>query len=62
MLALHEALKRTNIREEGTMNIALLALQCDLEESHGLTYFDSLIAASALTLDWDVDLRRHGLR
>ncbi|MBS7638588.1 PIN domain-containing protein [Candidatus Bathyarchaeota archaeon] len=54
MLALHEALRRMNAREERTMSIALLALQCDLEESHGLTYFDSLIAASALTLDGEI--------
>jgi len=51
LLALHEALRRMGVKEEGTMSLALLALQCELEERHGLTYFDSLIAASALALD-----------
>lgn len=54
MLALHEVLRRMNVREERSMSLALLALQCDLEESYGLTYFDSLIAASALTLDGEL--------
>lgn len=51
LLALHEALRRMEAKEEGTMSLAMLALQCELEERHGLTYFDSLIAASALALD-----------
>ena len=51
LLALHEALRRMGVKEEGAMSLALLALQCELEERHGLTYFDSLIAASALALD-----------
>jgi len=51
MLALHEALMRNKVMEVKTMSATMLALQCDLEEKHKLSYFDSLIAASALTLD-----------
>ena len=51
LLALHEALTRQNVKEGKTINTALLALQCDLEERYELSYFDSLIAASALSLD-----------
>lgn len=54
LLALHEILRRMKVGENKTINITLLALQCELEERHGLTYFDSLIAASALTLDGQV--------
>lgn len=51
LLALHEALRHNNVEEVRTINTGLLALQCDLEERYGLSYFDSLIAASALVLD-----------
>ena len=51
MLALHEALARCNVKEVKTLDSGLLALQCELEEKHGLSYFDSLIAAAALALD-----------
>lgn len=51
MLALHEALVRCNVKEMRTIDSGLLALQCELEERHGLSYFDSLIAAAALALD-----------
>lgn len=54
LLALHEVLRRMEVGENRTISITLLALQCELEERHGLTYFDSLIAASALTLDGQV--------
>lgn len=54
LLALHEVLRRMEVRQNKTISIILLALQCELEERHGLTYFDSLIAASALTLDGQV--------
>jgi len=50
LLAIHEVLRRFNVGENQTMSIRLLVLQCELEERHDLTYFDSLIAASALTL------------
>lgn len=51
LLALHEALARYDVKGAKTMNSSLLALQCELEEKHGMSYFDSLIAASALALD-----------
>jgi len=54
LLALHEALTRSNVKEVKTMGMSLLALQSELEETYGLSYFDSLIAASALTLDRQV--------
>lgn len=54
LLALHEALRRNHVEEVKTMNTSLLALQCELEERYGLSYFDSLMAASALVLDHKV--------
>ncbi len=49
--SLHEILNRNKVKEANTLGTNLLALQCDLEERHHLSYFDCLIAASALTLD-----------
>jgi len=54
LLAIHEALRRSHIEEVNTMDTRLLALQCELEDRHGLSYFDSLIAASSLVLDRQV--------
>lgn len=54
LLALHEALTRSNVEEAKTVSASLLAFQSELEERYGLSYFDSLIAASALTLDRQV--------
>jgi len=54
LLALHEALTQNNVKEVRTMSTSLLALQSGLEEMYGLSYFDSLIAASALALDRQV--------
>ncbi|MFQ6129300.1 MAG: PIN domain-containing protein [Candidatus Hadarchaeaceae archaeon] len=51
MLALHEALARYRVREMKTISSSSLALQCELEEKYGLSYFDSLIAVAALALD-----------
>ena len=51
LLAIHEVLRRMKVEETKTITTTLLALQCELEERYNLTYFDSLIAASALTLD-----------
>ena len=51
LLALLEILRRYGIREVKTIDLKLLALQLELEERYGLTYFDSLIAASALIQD-----------
>lgn len=54
VLALHEALTRSDVKEVKTLSLSLLALQSELEDRYGLSYFDSLIAASALTLDRQV--------
>ncbi len=51
LVALHEVLNVNKVREANTIGTTLLAFQCDLEERDHLSYFDSLIAASALTLD-----------
>jgi predicted nucleic acid-binding protein len=51
MLALHEVLSRHGVREARTLTSDLLVLQCELEEKYELSYFDSLVAASALVLD-----------
>ena len=51
LLALHEALTQNNVKEVKTLSASLLAFQSELEERYRLSYFDSLIAASALTLD-----------
>lgn len=54
LLALHEALTRSNVKEVKTVSMSLLAFQSELEDRYGLSYFDSLIAASVLTLDRQV--------
>ena len=51
LLALRQILSQHKIREASTLSIGLLVNQCELEERYGLSYFDSLIAASALSLD-----------
>jgi len=51
LLALHEALTRKKVKEAKTISTSLLAYQAELEEKYGLSFFDSLIAASALALD-----------
>ena len=50
LLALREILDEKGVRGVKTLSLELLALQCDLEERHGLSFFDSLIAAAALSL------------
>jgi len=54
LLALYEVLKRNNVKEAKTLSLSLLAFQSEIEENYGLSYFDSLLAASALTLDRQV--------
>ncbi len=39
------------VREAKTINTDLIIKQAELEEKYGLTFFDSLIAASALAVD-----------
>jgi predicted nucleic acid-binding protein len=51
LLAVNEVLTRHDVEEVKTVSSTLLALQCELEESYGLSYFDSLLAASALAVD-----------
>lgn len=51
LLALAQKLKTYRVEEKSTFSIGILALQSKLEGQYGLTYFDSLIAASALSLD-----------
>jgi predicted nucleic acid-binding protein len=50
MLALRSALEINGATETPTFDTELLARQCEIEEKYGLSYFDSLIAASALKL------------
>ena len=51
LLALRQILSQHNIEETSTLNTKLLISQCELEEKYALSYFDSLLAASALALD-----------
>ena len=44
-------LKRSGVKEAHTLNTVLIIKQAEIEEKYGLTYFDSLIAASTLKLD-----------
>jgi len=48
---LNQALAAYGVRQERTIDARLLARQCELESRFGMTFFDSLIAASALALD-----------
>jgi predicted nucleic acid-binding protein len=54
LLAIHVFLRSMGVEEKRTIDISLLALQCELEEMYSLTYFDSLIVASALSLDGEI--------
>lgn len=51
LLALYEILREKGLKDVKTMGLNLLILQCELETKYGLSYFDSLIAASALMVD-----------
>ncbi|MEM2082663.1 MAG: PIN domain-containing protein [Candidatus Bathyarchaeia archaeon] len=51
ILALRRAIEVNGGREVGAIDSELIARQCEIEEAYGLSYFDSLIAASALRLD-----------
>lgn len=51
LLAVNEALARHGVGEVKTVSSSLLAIQCELEGTYGLSYFDSLVAASALAAD-----------
>lgn len=51
MLALGKILLDHDVKQVKTLDMSLLLLQGEIESSYDLTYFDSLIAASALSLD-----------
>ena len=51
LLALREVLLDAHALEARTLDTTLLTLHCELEAEHNLSFFDSLIAASALSLD-----------
>lgn len=54
ILALRRAIEINGGKEISTMNSDLIVRQCEIEEKYGLTYFDSLIAASVLKLDGEI--------
>ena len=54
LLALRELLSRYGAKEVQTLSSGMLVIQCELEERHGLSFFDSLVAAAALALDREV--------
>ena len=51
ILALAEVVDARGVDTAKTFDPLLIASQCDLESKYGLTFFDSLIAASALKED-----------
>ena len=54
LLALREVLARYGVKEVQTLSSGMLVIQCELEEKHGLSFFDSLVAAAALARDREV--------
>lgn len=51
VISLKQVFEDNNVEEAGTLGVGIIALQCEFEEKYGLSYFDSLIAASAFVLD-----------
>lgn len=51
MKALKHIFESRKIKEASTMSTDLFIKQTEIEEKYGLSYFDSLIAASALAVD-----------
>ena len=51
VLALGEVLRERDVAGVATMGPLLIASQCEVESEYGLSFFDSLIAASALATD-----------
>ena len=49
--SIHAILLERGVPEMRTMDSALIAQRCSLESDYKLTFFDSLVAASALSLD-----------
>ncbi len=54
LLALNRLLQEHHVEEVKTIDTATLSLQCEIELKHRLSYFDSLIAASAFHVDGKV--------
>ena len=55
LLDIGSILEEHRVAEARTMGVLLIASQCELESRYGLTFFDSLIAASALSVDRSID-------
>lgn len=51
LIALKEIFERNLMREVKTIDTELIVRQAEIEEKYDLTFFDSLIASSALKLD-----------
>jgi len=51
LIALKQIFENKRVKEVHTLNVKLLIKQMDIEERCKLSYFDSLIAASALVAD-----------
>ena len=51
LASLKQVFEENSIKEARTLGIGTILLQCEFEERYGLSYFDSLIAASAFVLD-----------
>ena len=51
MLDISAVLSENGVKEVRTVGSSLVVTQCELESRYGLTFFDSFIAASALSLD-----------
>ena len=51
MTAIKQIFESRKLKEVCTMNCNLFVRQAEIEEKQGLSYFDSLIAASALAVD-----------
>jgi len=54
LMALRGALELNEAIETQTLDTELLMQQSEIEEKYGLSYFDSLIAASALRLNDEI--------
>jgi len=51
LASLMQVFEENGIKEVRTLGIGTCLLQCEFEEKYDLSYFDSLIAASAFMLD-----------
>ncbi len=51
LASLKQVFEEKSVKEARTIGIGTILLQCEFEEKYGLSYFDSLIAASAFILD-----------